>query len=817
MVYEDALKQIKLGNAILFYGSGMASNVKNTLNKNMPMAEELANILSPDSEGDLSLASQIYIDENGEDNLINLLHDYFCTGDPSTCIPEYYKVLAKERWRSIFTTNYDDSFEMASKITGKNRIPIEPEMTPRDYQANDLNIIHINGFIQSVTKNKLNTTFKLTEGSYLAEQFIKGNWYQSFLSEVQSCKAIFFVGYSLRSDFDIKKIFFDFSNELKNKTFFITNKKSPALEKFGNVIPKGVEGFAEDINITPDIEVTTEYRDIINFNKIEIINKDLNDFNINEEVYKLIVFGQDNLFLLQRSINPNFDDYAIKRNIASLSNLDKSTYFIISGDIGTGKSLLSKQLSYRLIHDGYDVYQINSSFYNIDDDINIINDNHGKKAFLLDFDYFDEDSFSVVRSIIIKDPKCKIIIPVRSSQFDDVVSKLIYESRLIRNEDVMCLNTDLLSDNEYLNFIKYLKKNGLWIYIENKYDGLGESKIIESVKGESGGRLSDILLSIFNSKHMIDKYSLLFKEIEENNSVMKVIVCTFMLNLVGKKNISRDELFKFTDEKIIIEPGFARNKILNEFFYKGNSYISPSSSLFAKFFLSNFKNSSLLTSLLIDITKKIHGLGFYKLYRSLVTYTNIQNMLPTKEKRQNIIRFYENIRELDKERNNPHFWLQYAIARLAYAEAVSQPHLELAKTYLDTGMSLAGKMRSYKTFDLETQLSRYYFMLAKSNIADIKKCLEILKKGINFLDRVTDKDPKRASFRPIQTLCIVIDSIYDKFTLSELSFFIEKMEVYLRRIDNSRSEIQDEKSVKISRSKIKDIINRLSIKKSNLG
>lgn len=43
------------------------------------------------------------------------------------------------------------------------------------------------------------------------------------------------------------------------------------------------------------------------------------------------------------------------------------------------------------------------------------------------------------------------------------------------------------------------------------------------------------------------------------------------------------------------------------------------------------------------------------------------------------------------------------------------------------------------------------------------------------------------------------------------------MEVYLRRIDNSRSEIQDEKSVKISRSKIKDIINRLSIKKSNLG
>jgi hypothetical protein len=189
--YQEALKQIKLGNAILFYGSGMAHGVKNILNEYMPMANALAEKLSPDSEGDLALASQIYIDENGENSLIDLLREQFSTGNPSDCIPEYYKVLAKEKWRSIFTTNYDDSFEMASKIIGKNRSSVDPEMTPRDYQANDLNIIHINGFIHSITRSKINTTFKLTEGSYLADQFIKGNWYQPFLSEVKNCKAIF--------------------------------------------------------------------------------------------------------------------------------------------------------------------------------------------------------------------------------------------------------------------------------------------------------------------------------------------------------------------------------------------------------------------------------------------------------------------------------------------------------------------------------------------------------------------------------------------------------------------------------------------------
>ncbi|HDR1508353.1 TPA: hypothetical protein QB443_002170, partial [Pasteurella multocida] len=132
-------------------------------------------------------------------------------------------------------------------------------------------------------------------------------------------------------------------------------------------------------------------------------------------------------------------------------------------------------------------------------------------------------------------------------------------------------------------------------------------------------------------------------------------------------------------------------------------------------------------------------------------------MLPDKEKRKNIIRFYESLRVLDKERDNPHFWLQYAIARLAYAESEVKPHLELAKQYLDTGMLLARKLTNYKTFDLETQLSRYYFMAAKESTSNNDECLSYIYTGMDYLDNVTNRDPKRASFRPIKYLCDVIE------------------------------------------------------------
>ncbi|HDR1506803.1 TPA: SIR2 family protein, partial [Pasteurella multocida] len=247
MIYQDALIQVKSGNAMLFYGAGMSYDVINIINEKMPTSDKLSDKLDKDAEGDLTLASELYIDKNGTKSLIELLKSNFKTKDMETNPPEYYKIIAAENWRSIFTTNYDDAFETASRKIGKYRESVEPEMTPKDYPINDNSIIHVNGFINTITSEKLNTTFKLTEGSYLADQFIKGNWYNAFMSEVQASKAIIFIGYGLRADFDIKKIFFEFNEHLKGKTFFITLKENKILERYGSVIPIGIQGFAEDL------------------------------------------------------------------------------------------------------------------------------------------------------------------------------------------------------------------------------------------------------------------------------------------------------------------------------------------------------------------------------------------------------------------------------------------------------------------------------------------------------------------------------------------------------------------------------------------
>ncbi|MDG2943225.1 SIR2 family protein [Exercitatus varius] len=812
MEYVDALKQIKAGNAMLFYGSGMASDVINLQSEKMPMSKQLADRLSPDANQDLTLASELYIEEHGEDNLINLLRDIFTTKFIENNPPSYYEVLAKENWRSIFTTNYDDSFEFASRKIGKERISVDPEMTSNDYTANSKTIIHVNGFISTLTKEKLNTTFKLTEASYLADQFIKGNWYNSFISEVQASKAIFFIGYSLSSDFDIKKIFFDFNKELKNKTFFITNSPNKILERYGNVIPEGVEKFSESLNKIPYIDIPEYAVEITNFDKFSLVEKDIKDINVNESTYKFLTFGQEDSFLLGKSLELDFNDYSIKRCLTSLKEIDNYRYVILNGDIGSGKTILSKQISFKLIQNGYDVYLLKEKFFNVEDDIdNIIKYSNSRLAFILDINFYNESILNIIRYISVKCLSAKIILTIRSNYFEDVSNDLIYKYKLFSNSETMTINTDVLADEEFDSFISLLKKNGLWSDVEDRYSAVNSNKILAKFKEESNRRLGDILLYIFNSKHIINKFRPMFNELEKNQSMLKILVCTFMLTLIGRKNITRDELYKYTDERILIEYGFQKNTYFKDVFYKEGTYISPSSSLFAKFFFKQFLNPSLLVNTLIELTQKMYSLNYSKIYRSLATYTNIQSMLPEKDKRKNIIKFYEQIRmNLPSECSNPHFWLQYAIARLAYAESELEPHLELAKKYLDTAMDLASKIKSYKTFDLETQLARYHLIYAKSNMEFKDICTENMLMGIQYLDNVTEKDPKRASFRPIQYLCDLIDKLVldpDKMELLKL-----KLEKYLNRINNSRNEVKNEKSVRITKSRLDNSIKYLHIK-----
>lgn len=121
--------------------------------------------------------------------------------------------------------------------------------------------------------------------------------------------------------------------------------------------------------------------------------------------------------------------------------------------------------------------------------------------------------------------------------------------------------------------------------------------------------------------------------------------------------------------------------------------------------------------------------------------------------------FYQGLRDIPQERNNPHFWLQYAIARLSYPD---KDNLSNAKLHLDTAMSLAKSRTNYWTDDIETQYARYYLENAINsyNNQDVLLAFKDFTTAIDLILSIHKKNRHRKElFRPI----ILVDNFYRKF------------------------------------------------------
>ena len=156
------IDQIKSGKAILFVGSGFSRNTINIKNSKLPTAEYLADMIGElgqfDADKDLKYAAEKFIRDNDSMKLIDFIKDTFTIKKP---LPHQEQIV-NQPWKRIYTTNYDLCIEEAGKIVGKRIETVEINDDPKDYLLKKNSCIHINGSINSLNTESLNTTFKIS-------------------------------------------------------------------------------------------------------------------------------------------------------------------------------------------------------------------------------------------------------------------------------------------------------------------------------------------------------------------------------------------------------------------------------------------------------------------------------------------------------------------------------------------------------------------------------------------------------------------------------------------------------------------------------
>lgn len=527
MKLKKAIEYALNGDALIFCGSGFSIFSENLNGEKLKTTNKLCELLINKGEmkfqndGAIEFLSEQFIERKSEGKLIDLLQEEFIISS----YDKLYDEVTSINWKRIYTTNYDDLLEKSSDGVGKRRIPVTLKDEPSKKIAQQ-NIVHLNGYIKQLDKDKLYNEFKLTKSSYLTNEFLQNQWYEIFTNDIRNAKAVIFIGYSMQYDLDIQRIINN-NNDNKEKFHFINGnklnqKEKIILNKFGNNHNLGLKDFIKKVKeIKRDFKpleiIKGDYDNFKYFNKDKKEFKDIKD----SDILDLFIYGEINENHIKNS--PFERNYLLKRDkISKIINEIETNpqVIVITSDMANGKTCFVKGLVQELIKNNYNVFELVSTKDNIFSEFEDLTKNYENKCMIIDDYNLYLEKIKKFKNYIGND--ITYIVTARTLLNDMHFHKLGYIFSC-SEEEIFSFNINQLSNNEVDNLINIFDKYQLWGNYSNKNHK--EKKTL--LKRKYKRKFQDILIGMLESNYIKEEVDKILSNIEKNSSIKKINVGFF--------------------------------------------------------------------------------------------------------------------------------------------------------------------------------------------------------------------------------------------------------------------------------------------------
>lgn len=693
ITYEEALSSAQAGKVVFIVGAGFSTGATNRLGKKLPTGNELKNTLSKeldfDSDYNLEVISQQYLDQFGENQLIKILKDTFLIDSVS----EFYKLLSCLKKAHYYTTNFDNLIEEIYKNTNKEI----KSFTLKDNikkAAKGLFVLHINGKIEQDTETL--EGIRLTLDSY-DKSFFSSPWIKYFCDDLRGADAIFILGYSILADLDLRRII----SAYKDKIFIIqypelSVKDKKVLEKYGRVIENGIGNFIKDLSKTPipPKPDTIEKMKLKCFHSktgsyiIEKANdQQLFDFFIKGDLFEKEIFYQNE--------NQKFTFLINREQLLKAKNfLDEGSSIIIHSNLGNGKSVFLEQLI-RISND-YNFYiydnNVGQDFYK---ELKTLH-NLAQKTVVV-FDPYNAH-YEVIKYINhLGETNLRFLFIARTAMNE------LFEDRLEKGLSYLVfrhIDLNVLSNKECLELNEILFNNGLW----GKDSASSQDLRLRILSQKCKANLQNIILYLFENSEIKHKFINIISK-SKSNQARKILIILF-INTVLELQLRNDDLnalYKVDIYKLMKNSGFSELIQYNS----ADGWVAKSPIISKAMLNSPAFNKNEIMETLKDLTIKLD-----KLYDGCQVYINALKQLGSCSylsfifnydiDKKEILDYFETVKNIDFNKNNYFFWMQYAIA------CVNTHEYERADQYFKTAYSFARKKsRGFSTFQIDNHFARF--------------------------------------------------------------------------------------------------------------
>jgi hypothetical protein len=699
MEFEQGLKLALDGRAVLFLGAGFSRGATNLGGRDFSLGADLASRLSAAAdvpkEFALDDAAEAYAGKFGAAKLVDELKVSFS----AKAVADFHKRIAEVPWRRVYTTNYDDVFELACRDIGKRVDAVIPADDISQISKKNLICVHLNGLIARTNENSIWGDLKLTQPSYDSGSALDNEWGSFFRSDLQAAQAVFFVGYSLW-DIDVRRLLFE--EQLIDKSFFALGKgpdlaTAQRVSKYGLLVAADTQEFAGQL---------------IEFGKKYVPEKDPTPISFclsryeagpaataleDRNIFELLLFG--NLrpefvaagFLGQiRYCGPR------KTNGLAVSRLEAGTRMIVlHSSLGNGKTIALEELKFLAHSRGCKVLTLVNRGDSLEEELQNALVQSGKKAFFIDNYVEWLEVFPLFGAHRSED--FTLIVSARSSSNDVLIDRL---SRDLGTGDIYEIPVDRLDAEDIRWIVKFFDEFGIW-GDKASFSALRKEKFLARA---CDGEWSGILLKLLESPHIVEKLQGLFSELKKNGPYSEPIIRLLILTVLAYR-LETPVLVDLCGDKIL-EGGFRKDPVAKELIDFGRTTVGMRSSVTAEVLLRQVVDPNIVVKALIGLITRADKLSHtstfnYELFKNLVRFSNLHFMFAEKERGRAGMRVYEAVKNLPACRRSPLFWLQYGIAALVSGD------YDRAKSYFDNAYSFAGEMYEYDSFQIDNHYARF--------------------------------------------------------------------------------------------------------------
>lgn len=758
-ILEKGIKSIFSGNAILITGAGASYGAVNESGSNLPMGDKLAELIFEECEippsTDLNDAADTFIEKFGEDRFIGKLKKLLNV----TEIREWHKILYSQNWRNIYTTNYDRVPVIACNLAGKNLVPVTLDASIQQYDKVN-KCIYINGIIDNLNHNTLNSQFKLNSSSYESSaHFANSEWSSIFGDDVDAAEYVFIVGLSLEYDLDLKRTY-RFNKINRGKTIIITaplpedasdrqklraEEQYRKLSRFGIVYQIGIQGFTKKIVEMRELQeplLPTAY--LFSCFKHYKAVRQSQEKPSPIDVYHLFVNGEFNPALLA-SKEGDYIDIVRRESLDNVLQLiyDNKKIIYIHSDFGNGKTIILEEISDSVSQKGIDVYVFQNDYpMRLQKDIDKICGNPSPKVVIIDtFNNY----MGVLRKFSHKNHEnTSFVLASRSGLMSSL--RMEVDSQFSCKEgDSFIFDVNKLSRAELIKLSNIFINNGMWGELAAKNSRQRIDYLSRAKDGNS--EFQAILLGLLDSSTIRKRLNEITASIKTGSTTHFKALLIILLSRMLTLDLMAGDLNELVGTNIVNDANFASNEGLSQLLRQRSSdgLFLAKSTVIAKVILHATSNINDVVDMLVQIAEYCipkHELSrYYNILRNLISFSLVSTFIDGYEDRNNfMVIYYERLSQNRYYSKNHFFWLQFAMALIRIGEDTGNKDYYLrAKLYLDNALGLKPQ-KDFVPFQINNQKARLLLKMIMSGTSDnvkddFMKAHELLKLPIT-----SDKD-----------------------------------------------------------------------------